>query len=124
MIPQGTLAEAMRAAGAGIGGFYVRTGAGTLLAEGREERVIDGERYLLQAPLRADVALVCAECADELGNLVYRRTARNFNPEMATAAAHVIAEVDEIVPAGALDPEAIVTPHAYVDRLVLSAAKR
>ncbi|HZV74121.1 MAG TPA: CoA transferase subunit A [Conexibacter sp.] len=123
VIPQGTLAEAMRAAGAGIGGFYVTTGAGTLLADGREERTIDGKRYVLQAPLRADVALVRATRADTLGNLVYTRTARNFNPEMATAAAHVIAEVDEIVPAGALDPEAIVTPHAYVDRLVLSGSR-
>jgi 3-oxoacid CoA-transferase A subunit len=123
VVPQGTLAEAIRAGGAGIGGFYVRTGAGTALAEGCEQRTIDGERYLLQAPLRADVALIRAARADTLGNLVYTRTARNFNPEMATAATHVIAEVDEIVPAGALDPEAIVTPHAYVDRLVLSGAK-
>lgn len=122
VIPQGTLAEAMRAGGAGIGGFYVRTGVGTLLAEGREERVLDGERYLLQRPLRADVALIRAARADALGNLVYARTARNFNPEMATAAAHVIAEVDEVVPLGALDPEAIVTPHVHVDRLVLSGA--
>jgi 3-oxoacid CoA-transferase A subunit len=120
VIPQGTLAEAIRAGGAGIGGFYVRTGAGTLLAAGREQRELDGELHLFQRPLRADVALVRAARADALGNLVYARTARNFNPEMATAAQHVIAEVDEIVPAGALDPESIATPHLYVDALVLA----
>lgn len=120
LLPQGTLAEAIRAGGAGIGGFYVRTGAGTLLAEGREERVFDGERYLLQRPLRADVALIRAARADEAGNLVYARTARNFNPDMATAAAHVIAEVDEIVPVGEIAPNEVATPHLYVDRLVVS----
>jgi 3-oxoacid CoA-transferase subunit A/3-oxoadipate CoA-transferase alpha subunit len=118
LLPQGTLAEAIRAGGAGIGGFFVRTGAGTLLAEGREEREIDGERYLLQAPLHADVALIRAARADAAGNLAYRRTARNFNPDMATAADHVIAEVDEILPVGALTPEEIVTPHVFVDVLV------
>lgn len=124
VVPQGTLAEAIRAGGAGIGGFYVRTGAGTLLAEGREERELNGERHLFQRALHADVALVRAARADELGNLVYARTARNFNPEMATAAGHVIAEVDEIVPLGTLDPEAIVTPHLYVDALVRTEPKR
>jgi 3-oxoacid CoA-transferase A subunit len=119
LLPQGTMAEAIRAGGAGIGGFYVRTAVGTLLAEGREQREIDGETYLFQRALRGDVALVRAACADELGNLSYTRTAQNFNPDMATAARHVIAEVDEIVPAGELAPEAIVTPHVYVDRLVL-----
>ena len=120
LLPQGTLAEAIRAGGAGIGAFYVRTSAGTLLAEGREVREFDGERYVLQRPLRADVALIRAARADRLGNLVYTRTARNFNPDMATAARTVIAEVDEIVEVGALDPEAVVTPHLYVDVLVRS----
>jgi 3-oxoacid CoA-transferase subunit A/3-oxoadipate CoA-transferase alpha subunit len=118
LLPQGTLAEAIRAGGAGIGGFYVRTAAGTLLAQGREERELDGERYVLQRPLRADVALIRAAKADEAGNLVYARTARNFNPDMATAARTVIAEVDEIVPVGALSPEEIVTPHLFVDVVV------
>jgi 3-oxoacid CoA-transferase A subunit len=120
LLPQGTLAEAIRAGGAGIGGFYVRTGAGTLLAQGREEREIDGQRYLFQLPLRADVALIRAAKADRAGNLVYPRTARNFNPDMATAATIVIAEVDEIVEVGALAPDEIATPHLYVDHLVLS----
>lgn len=121
LLPQGTLAEAIRAGGAGIGGFYVRTAAGTLLAEGREERELDGERYVLQTPLRADVALIRAARADAAGNLVYHRTARNFNPDMATAARHVIAEVDEIVPVGSLSPEEIVTPHLFVNKLVQAA---
>jgi 3-oxoacid CoA-transferase A subunit len=116
--PQGTLAEAIRAGGAGIGGFYVRTGASTLLGDGSEHREIDGQTYVLEHPLRADVALIRAARADELGNLTYRATARNFNPEMATAADVVIAEVDEVVPVGALEPEAIVTPHVYVDHVV------
>ena len=120
LMPQGTLAEAIRAGGAGIGGFYTRTGWGTALGEGREERVIRGERHLYQESLRADVALVRARAADELGNLVYSKTARNFNPDMATAADLVIAEVDEVVPAGVLDPEEIVTPHLFVDRLVVA----
>ncbi|WP_233509869.1 CoA transferase subunit A [Actinomadura craniellae] len=124
LLPQGTMAEAIRAGGAGIGGFYVRTGAGTALAEGRETRVIDGLPYLFQRPLRADVALVRAGQADELGNLTYIKTARNFNPDMATAADVVIAEVDEIVPVGALDPERIVTPHLFVDHLVLAEGTR
>lgn len=120
LLPQGTLAEAIRAGGAGIGGFYVRTGAGTLLAEGREQREIDGEQYLFQRPLKADVALIRAAKADRAGNLVYARTARNFNPDMATAATAVIAEVDEIVEVGELDPNAVVTPHLFVDVLVRS----
>jgi 3-oxoacid CoA-transferase subunit A/3-oxoadipate CoA-transferase alpha subunit len=118
LLPQGTLSESIRAGGAGIGGFFVRTGAGTLLAEGREERVIDGERYVLQRPLKADVALIRAARADRLGNLVYARTARNFNPDMATAARTVIAEVDEIVEVGELSPEEVVTPHLFVDHVV------
>lgn len=120
LLPQGTLAEAIRAGGAGIGGFYVRTGAGTLLAEGREQREIDGQDYLFQLPLKADVALIRAARADRAGNLVYARTARNFNPDMATAARTVIAEVDEIVEVGQLDPNEIATPHLFVDALVRS----
>jgi 3-oxoacid CoA-transferase A subunit len=120
LVPQGTLAEAIRAGGAGIGGFYTRTGWGTALGEGREERVIRGETHVFQESLRADVALVRAKRADELGNLVYAKTARNFNPDMATAADLVIAEVDEVVPVGALDPEEIVTSHLFVDVLVRS----
>ncbi len=110
LVPQGTFAEAIRAGGAGIGGFYTRVGAGTLLAEGKEERVIDGVRHVLEEPLHADVALVYAARADELGNLWYRRTARNFNPLMATAATSTIAEAGEIVPVGELEPESVVTP--------------
>ena len=120
LIPQGTLSEAIRAGGAGLGGFYTPTGVGTLLAEGKEVREIGGKLYLLQEPLRADVALVRARTADRLGNLVYYKTARNFNPMMATAADVVIAEVDEVVEAGGLDPEAISTPHLFVDYLVLA----
>ena len=122
LLPQGTLDEAIRAGGAGIGGFFVKTSAGTLLAAGREQRLIDGETYVLQQPLRADVALLKAARADELGNLAYARTARNFNPDMATAARCVIAEVEEIVPVGVLAPDDVVTPHVYVDVLVSSEA--
>ncbi len=120
LVPQGTLAESIRAGGAGIGGFFTRTGLGTPLTEGCEERVIRGERYVYQESRRADVALVRARAADELGNLVYAKTARNFNPDMAIAADLVIAQVDEVVPVGTLDPEAIVTPHPLVDHLVLT----
>ena len=119
LLPQGTFAEAIRAGGAGIGGFYVPVGAGTLLAEGKETRLIDDVPHVLERPLRADVALVYAARADELGNLWYRRTARNFNPLMATAAAITIAEAGEILPVGGLEPESIMTPHLYVDRLVI-----
>lgn len=122
LIPQGTLAEAIRAGGAGIGGFYTRTGVGTLLAEGKETRIIDGVEYVLERPLRADVALIKAHRADELGNLVYYKTARNFNPAMATAADWVVAQVDEVVPVGSLDPEAIATPHLFVDAIVVPEA--
>jgi 3-oxoacid CoA-transferase subunit A/3-oxoadipate CoA-transferase alpha subunit len=121
LVPQGTFAEAIRAAGAGIAGFLTPVGAGTLLAEGKEERVIDGVPHVLEQPIHADVALVYAARGDELGNLWYRRTARNFNPLMATAAGMTIAEVGEIVPVGELEPESIHTPHLYVDRLVVSA---
>ena len=124
LLPQGTLSEAIRAGGAGIGGFYTRTGWGTALGEGHEERVIRGEPHIYQESLRADVALVRARAADELGNLVYSKTARNFNPDMATAADLVIAEVDEVLPIGALDPEEIVTPHLFVDMLVLHGGTR
>jgi 3-oxoacid CoA-transferase subunit A/3-oxoadipate CoA-transferase alpha subunit len=124
LVPQGTLAESIRAGGAGIGGFFTKTGLGTPLTEGCEERVIRGERYVLQESRRADVALIRARTADELGNLVYAKTARNFNPDMATAADLVIAEVDEVVPVGTLDPEAVVTPHLFVDVLVLSEGVR
>jgi len=120
-LPQGTFAEAIRAGGAGIGGFYTPVGAGTELATGKEERVIDGVPHLLEQAIHADVALVYAARADTLGNLWYRRTARNFNPLMATAARVTIAEAGEIVPVGELDPEDVVTPHLYVDTLVASA---
>ncbi|SFU52444.1 CoA transferase subunit A [Alicyclobacillus macrosporangiidus] len=118
LMPQGTFVEAIRAGGAGIGGFYTRASAGTLLAEGKETRVIGGQTYVLEYALTADVALIRAHKADRLGNLVYRKTARNFNPVMATAAKLVIAEVDEIVEVGQMDPEVIVTPHLYVDIIV------
>ena len=118
LVPQGTLAERIRAAGAGIGAFFTPTGFGTPLADGKETRVIDGRGYLLEYPLRGDVALIAAHKADELGNLVYRKTARNFGPIMAAAAARTIVQADEIVPVGALDPEHVVTPCLYVDRVV------
>jgi 3-oxoacid CoA-transferase A subunit len=118
LLPQGTFAEAIRAGGAGLGGFYTPVAAGTLLADGKEERVIDGIQYVLERPLRANVALVYAARADTLGNLWYRKTARNFNPAMATAADLVIAEAGEIGPPGSIDGEAVVTPHLYVDLLV------
>lgn len=118
LVPQGNLAERIRAAGAGIGAFFTPTGFGTALAEGKETRVIDGKGYVLEYPLHADVALIAAHRADELGNLVYRKTARNFGPIMAAAAARTVVQVDEIVPVGALDPEHVVTPCLYVDRVV------
>ena len=118
LVPQGNLTERIRAAGAGIGAFFTPTGFGTPLADGKETRVIDGRGYLLEYPLRGDVALIAAHKADELGNLVYRKTARNFGPIMAAAAKTMVAQVDEIVPVGALDPEHVVTPCLYVDRVV------
>lgn len=120
LLPQGTLAEAIRCGGAGIGGFYTRTGVGTELSEGKEEREIDGERYIFEKAIKGDVAIIKAAKADKIGNLVYHTTARNFNPMMATAGKIVIAEVDEIVEVGGLDPEYIVTPHAYVDYVIKS----
>jgi 3-oxoadipate CoA-transferase, alpha subunit len=118
VVPQGTLAERLRAAGAGIGAFYSPTGAGTLLAEGKETRVLDGREHVLEYPIRGDLALISAHRADAMGNLVYRKTARNFGPVMATAAATVAAQVSGIGPVGSLDPEAVVTPGIYVDRVV------
>lgn len=120
LLPQGTLSESMRAGGAGLGGYYTTTGVGTELAEGKEEREIDGVTYIFEPAIRADVALIRAHKADKLGNIVYYKTARNFNPIMATAAKVVIAEVDEIVEVGELSPEEIVTPHLFVDAIVLA----
>ncbi|PWW60338.1 3-oxoacid CoA-transferase subunit A [Actinokineospora spheciospongiae] len=118
LVPQGNLAERMRAAGAGIGAFYCPTGAGTLLAEGKETREIDGRTHVLEYPIRGDVALIGAHRADRMGNLVYRKTARNFGPVMATAAATTIVQVAEVVDTGTLDPESVVTPGIFVDRVV------
>jgi 3-oxoadipate CoA-transferase alpha subunit len=118
LVPQGNLAERIRAAGAGIGAFYTPTGYGTPLAAGKEVREIDGRMYILEMPLHADYALIKAEAGDRWGNLIYRKTARNFGPIMAAAARTTIASVHEIVELGALDPEAIITPALYVDRLV------
>jgi 3-oxoadipate CoA-transferase, alpha subunit len=118
LVPQGTLAERLRAAGAGIGAFYCRTGVGTPLAEGKEVRTIDGRDHLLEFPIRGDVALIKAHRADTAGNLVYRKTARNFGPVMATAATTTVVQVSEVVEAGGLDPESVVTPGIYVDRVV------
>src|SRR6185295_9663017 len=118
LVPQGTLVERVRAGGAGLPAFYTPTGAGTDAARGREERTFDGRRHVLEHALRGDVALVRAHRADRLGNLTYRRGSRNVNPVFATAATRVIAEVDEIVEPGALDPEAVVTPGIFVDRVV------
>lgn len=118
VLPQGNLAERMRAAGAGIGAFFSPTGVGTPLAEGKEVREIDGRTYVLEMPIRADLALVKAHVADRLGNLVYRRTARNFGPVMCTAATTVAVQVDRVVEVGELDPESIVTPAIFVDRVV------
>ena len=118
VVPQGTMVERMRAGGAGIGGFYTPTGVGTLVAEGKEQRTIDGKEYILELPLKADFAFIRARKADKMGNLTYWRSQRNFNPVMATAAKVTIAEVDEIVEIGELNPEGIVTPAIYVDRVV------
>ena len=118
MVPQGTLAERIRAGAGGLGGFYTPTGVGTPMEEGKEKKVINGKEYLFELPLTADFALIKAHKADTLGNLVYRGTARCFNPVMAMAAGTTIVEVDEIVQPGELDPEIIVTPHPFVDRIV------
>ncbi len=116
--PQGTLAERIRAGGAGIPAFYTRTGVGTVVAEGKPTEEFDGETYVRESWLKADVSIIKAWRADPEGNLVYRKTARNFNPVMATAARTTIVEVEEIVPAGSLDPDTIHTPGVYVDRII------
>jgi len=116
--PQGTLSERIRAGGAGIWGFYTRTGAGTLVAEGKEQRVVNGDTFVLETGLVADLALVKAWRGDSEGNLVYRKTARNFNPMMATAAKVTVAEVEHLVPAGELDPDHIHTPGIFVKRII------
>ena len=121
LVPQGNLAERIRAAGAGIGAFFTPTGYGTLLAEGKETREIDGRHYVLEYPIHADYALIKADRGDRWGNLVYRKTARNFGPIMASAAKCTIAQVREIVELGGLDPEAIVTPGIFVQRVVEGA---
>jgi 3-oxoacid CoA-transferase subunit A len=118
LVPQGTLAERIRAGGAGIPAFYTATGVGTVVAEGKEIRIFGGRKYLMEEALRADFALIKAWKGDTKGNLVYRKTARNFNPMMATAARVTIAEVEELVEAGQLEPDSIVTPGIYVQRLV------
>ncbi|CTQ31878.1 3-oxoacid CoA-transferase subunit A [Jannaschia rubra] len=118
LVPQGTLAERIRAAGAGLGGVLTPTGLGTVVEEGKRRIEVEGQDYLLELPLRADVALIAARSADHMGNLVYSLTARNFNPVMAMAAALVIAEPNEIVPVGVLPPDAIHTPGVLVDHLV------
>jgi 3-oxoadipate CoA-transferase alpha subunit len=124
VVPQGTLAERLRAAGAGIGGFYCPTGVGTPLAKGKEVRTLDGRDYVLELPLRGDLALIKAHRSDRMGNLVYRKTARNFGPVMATAATTTIVQVDEIVKTGGLDPENVVTPSIFVNRVVQVAGTR
>ena len=118
VVPQGNLAERIRAAGAGIGGFFTPTGYGTLLAEGKETRTIDGKNYVLESPIHADFALIKAHVADPLGNLIYRKTARNFGPIMATAAKNTIVQVSDIVGVGDLDPENIITPGIFVNKIV------
>jgi 3-oxoacid CoA-transferase subunit A len=121
LVPQGTFSERIRAGGAGIGGFFTPTAYGTIVAEGKETRVIDGKPYVLEPPLKADFAFVKAWKGDRLGNLVYRRTARNFNPVMATAARVTIAEVEELVEPGGIDPDHVVTPGIFVRHIVRGA---
>jgi 3-oxoadipate CoA-transferase alpha subunit len=119
LVPQGTLSERMRAAAAGVGGFYVKTSAGTKLGQGKETREIDGELYVLEQPIKADVALCRADRADRWGNLTYRKSARNFNPVMAMAGALTVVQVREMVELGSLDPECVATPGIFVDRVVV-----
>ena len=118
LVPQGTFSERIRAGGAGIGGFFTPTAYGTIVAEGKETRVIDGKPYVLESPIRADFAFVRAWKGDRAGNLVYRRTARNFNPVMATAGIVTIAEVEHLVEPGAIDPDQVITPGIYVKHVV------
>ncbi|MDR6620383.1 3-oxoacid CoA-transferase subunit A [Sinomonas atrocyanea] len=118
LVPQGNLAERIRAAGAGIGGFFTPTGYGTMLAEGKEARFLDGKWQVFETPIHADVALIKALKADGKGNLVYRKTARNFGPIMAAAAKHTVVQVSEVVPVGGLDPENVITPGIYVNTIV------
>jgi 3-oxoacid CoA-transferase subunit A len=122
--PQGTLAERIRAGGAGIPGFYTRTGVGTVIAEGKEHKVFNGETYILETGLVADLSIVKAWKGDSQGNLVYRKTARNFNPMMATAGKATLAEVEEIAPLGSLDPDCIHTPGIFVQRLIQGAHEK
>jgi 3-oxoacid CoA-transferase subunit A len=119
--PQGTLAERMRAGGAGIPGFYTKTGVGTLVAEGKEVKAFDGEDYILERGIRADLSIIKGWKADESGNLIFRKTARNFNQPAATASSMTVAEVEEIVPVGSLDPDAIHVPGIYIKRLICGA---
>jgi 3-oxoacid CoA-transferase subunit A len=121
LVPQGTFAERIRAGGAGIGGFFTPTGYGTIAAEGKETRIIDGKPHVLEMPLKAEFAFIHAWRGDSLGNLVYRRTARNFNPVMATAATVTIAEVEHLVMPGAIDPDHVVTPGIYVKHVIEGA---
>ncbi|MDA0264977.1 MAG: 3-oxoacid CoA-transferase subunit A [Chloroflexi bacterium] len=123
VVPQGTLAERLRSGGAGVAAFYTPTGVGTLLAEGKETRTIDGKDYLLEMDMRADYCIIRGHKADTLGNVVYKGTSRNFNPVMATTARITVVEVDEIVEPGQLGPEEIVTPGLFIDRIVLRPAE-
>ena len=121
LVPQGTFSERIRAGGAGIGGFFTPTAYGTIVAEGKETRIIDDKPYVLERPLKADFAFVKAWKGDRVGNLVYRRTARNFNPVMATAARVTIAEVEELVDPGQIDPDHVVTPGIFVRHVIRGA---
>jgi 3-oxoacid CoA-transferase subunit A len=121
LVPQGTFSERIRAAGAGIGGFFTPTGYGTIVAEGKETRTIDGKPYVLESPLRADFAFVRAWKGDRVGNLTYRRTARNFNPVMATAARTTIVEVEHLVETGSIDPDHVITPGIFVQHILQGA---
>jgi 3-oxoacid CoA-transferase A subunit len=123
LLPQGTFSEAIRLGGSGIPAFYTPTAAGTLLAQGKETRIFNGREYVLEQSLRADIALIKAHQADRYGNLVYYKTARNFNPLMAMAADLTIVEVDEVVEVGELNPESIITPHVFVDIVVVKEAR-
>jgi 3-oxoacid CoA-transferase subunit A len=122
--PQGTLAERMRAGGAGIGGFYTKTGVGTVVADGKPHMDFDGETYVLERGIRADLALVKAWRADAAGNLVFRKTARNFNPMAATCGRVTVAEVEELVPVGSIDPDQVHTPGIFVQRVVVTVAEK